>query len=83
MDPKITMTIPEIPEQTFQLLMRELDTIKTQNATQLEFLTEHMKHVKVDMELAKTVARHSGYFKVIGVGISLVFASIAAKMGWK
>ena len=69
-----------VDERTWELLMKRFDTIEAQNREQLDLLASH---VTDDSKVAKAVAQHGVYFKILGGGAGTVLAILAAKMGWK
>lgn len=71
--------------KTFDLLMARLDRIEKQNDDQLELMRSHIAD---DAEVAKTVERHSTYFKLAGSVSGLVASGglvtyLMAKLGLK
>lgn len=66
-------------DHVFKMIMQRFDTIELLHREHLERME---KHVESDNEIHAVVERHSTYWKLLSLGIPVVGAALAKKMGW-
>lgn len=65
--------------QTFECIMARFDKVDADNKAQLERLS---KHVDEDYKVHVVVQRHTTYWKFLSMGVPIMGAAIAKKLGW-
>lgn len=69
-----------LDDQTWDLLMKQLNRIEKQNDDQLELLN---RHIVDDSKVKAVVERHSVYFSAMIFGLPAAIGMFLKKMGWK